>query len=138
MPTKKYFREYRKKNREAIRRYDRKYRKKHVRAFRKYQKSYIRRVKIAVFGHYCKGRIRCQCLGCPIRHIDLLSLDHVKPIKNHIQTNGRTRWRAGKHGWNMWLWVKKKGFPDGFQILCIACNKAKGTKKRCPRYGKKH
>ncbi|VVB52788.1 Uncharacterised protein [uncultured archaeon] len=108
------------------------YSKKNRKTFRVYHKEYISRVKKAVFGFYCGGKIRCMCEGCPIRHIDLLSIDHIVPIRGK-------RYGAGqKYGWNLWLWIKKMGYPKGFQVLCMACNKAKGTNRCCPRYGKKH
>ncbi len=118
--------------------YQRRYRKENLAAARGYHESYIMRIKRIVFGHYCKGRIRSQCRGCPIRHIDLLSLDHIIPARAKTKRSKRNFWRAEKHGWNMWLWLKKMKFPKGFQILCLACNKAKGTKTCCPRYGKSH
>jgi 5-methylcytosine-specific restriction endonuclease McrA len=93
-----------------------------------YLKKYWRQLKLEVFGHYCRGRIRCQCKRCPIRHIDLLSLDHIVPVRSKTVTRG----------YNLWMSLRRLGYPKGFQILCIACNKAKNTRKQCPRYGKKH
>jgi hypothetical protein len=120
--------------------YQRRYRKKNHAAARDYERSYIARLKQEVFEHYCKGKLRCQCRGCPIRHIDLLSIDHIKPVKVKLKRSKKTGyvWRADKHGWNLWAWLRTHGYPNGFQVLCLACNKAKSRKAHCPRYGKRH
>lgn len=103
-----------------------------MRAWRKRHAGYIIKLrlkhKIKVLMKYCRGRIRCQCKGCPIKHISLLTIDHRKPIK-------KLRGRAGPM---IISWIIGNNFPKGFQILCGSCNLAKGVKSRCPRYGKKH
>jgi hypothetical protein len=87
-------------------------------------------LKITVVKHYCNGKIRCQCNGCPIRDISLLTVDHIKPI-------GSLR-RRSLYSQNLHRWIISHNFPKGFQILCGACNLAKGASSNCPRYGKKH
>lgn len=92
------------------------------------QKAYFQNIKREVFKHYCNGRIRCQCKRCPIRHIDLLTIDHIK-----ARRKGRKR-----TGISLWLWLKRQAYPLGFQILCWACNSSKGRGEHCKRFGKKH
>ena len=31
----------------------------------------------------------------------------------------------------IYRWLRDKGFPEGFQILCLSCNDSKGTGERC-------
>lgn len=61
-----------------------------------------------------------MCIGCPITHVDLLSIDH-------IEGNGRAHNKEiGTSGGNgLYQWLKKNDFPEGFQVLCGACNMAK-------------
>jgi hypothetical protein len=41
----------------------------------------------------------------------------------------------------MYRWLRDKGFPEGFQILCLSCNDSTATGERCTHaqtHGKKH
>jgi hypothetical protein len=94
----------------------------------------LRRLKLEVVSHYCGGDIRCQCAGCPIRHIDLLTVDHVRGdgYRHRTQTNKKL------NGQHIYYWLRTNNFPTGFQILCGACNIAKRNNVSCPRYGQDH
>jgi hypothetical protein len=116
----------------ANRRWSKKYYKKHkskiLRRISEYDRKIRETLKLEVLWHYCKGKIRCQCKGCPIRHPSLLTLDHIKPIRKRSPVFGEEFYRS----------IIKKKFPSGFQILCGSCNSAKRANHHCPRYGKKH
>lgn len=80
-------------------------------------------MKMQVFLHYSNGVIQCAC--CGELEIKFLSIDHIE---------GRKKFNHGKGfgGVKLYNWLIKNNFPDGFQILCINCNWAKGIYKICP------
>lgn len=53
-------------------------------------------------------RLCCSWPGCLIADIDMLSLDHTN-------NNGAEHRKTVK---KVYRWVKKQGFPEGFQTLC--------------------
>jgi hypothetical protein len=75
---------------------------------------YIRVLKDAAYAAY--GGYQCQCCGETERAF--LSIDHV----NNDGHAHRKTFRGVIYGW-----LKKNGYPPGFQILCMNCN-----------FGKKH
>ena len=82
-------------------------------------RGYTRRLKAETFRVY--GSI-CSCCGESL--LEFLTLDH---------TAGATAWldapRGGKH---LYQWLKLRGHPPGFQVLCLNCNFAKGHFGHCP------
>ncbi len=70
------------------------------------------------------GGPRCVC--CGEERIEYLNLDH-------INNNGsEEREEAGTvGGYGFYLWLKKKGWPSGYQVMCWACNVSKSTKQKC-------
>ena len=77
-------------------------------------------LKIEVLSHYSGGVPTCanpygQHLE-PYRDLRALSLDHI--------SGGGTRERMQGHkrsGWNLCGLLKKRGFPAGYQVLCMNC-----------------
>jgi len=84
-------------------------------------KSYRARIKDEVFVAY--GGWVCACCGNAYK--DMLSLDH----KNG--GGGGDRRRFG-HGHAFYSHLKKEGFPEGYQVLCMNCNFAKRYSGICP------
>ena len=97
-----YFKEYREKNKEIIRR----------KGFLRNQK---RRVK--VLNHYGN-----KCMECSETREEVLTIDHINNDGNIHRKEG-----GGK---NLYQWLIKNNFPEGFQILCYNCNCSKGRKRR--------
>ena len=85
---------------------------------REHQKRKRHRLRQAVFDAY--GR-RCAC--CGETEEKFLSIDHIDG------GGGKHRKTIGNH---ICQWLKVRGFPAGFQILCYNCNLAKGFYGRCP------
>ena len=81
-----------------------------------------RQLKIEVMTHYTGETPRCQC--CGEMTIEFLAMDH-------INGGGRKHYQAIKWG-TIYRWLKKNGYPDGFQVLCNNCNMAKGMFGACP------
>lgn len=75
-------------------------------------------LKRQVLSHYSGGEPRCAC--CSELHIDFLTIDHVNGGGNehrrHENISGST---------SFYRWLRDRGFPDGFQVLCWNCNCAK-------------
>ncbi len=79
------------------------------------KQEYYRNLKMEVLSHYSSGTPRCQL--CPESRLGALCLDHVN--------GGGTKHRAsdnGVRGHAVYNWVKKRGYPKEFQVLCHNCN----------------
>ena len=83
-----------------------------------------RRLRDAVFAAY--GGARCNCPGCTVTEPEFLQIDH---IHNDGAAHRRQLGGSGNH---LYLWLKRHGFPAGFQVLCANCNYAKGKYGQCP------
>jgi len=86
-----------------------------------YHAEYYRMIKNDVISHYSNNKNECNCCGEKIR--EFLSLDHIK--------GGGIEHRK-KIKVNVYWWLKKNNYPEGFQILCHNCNQAKGYYGECP------
>ena len=88
------------------------------------QNIYLRRkrnrekLKIEVFMHYSNNKM--ECARCGYNNIDALCIDH-------IHNNGCYERKVFKisGGDKFYRWLKKRGFPSGYQILCFNCNQLK-------------
>ncbi len=92
-------------------------------------RKHIQKTKLLVFTHYSESPPKCAC--CGIRGLDFLTLDHINNdgAKQRLQTLGAKN-MGGMHTYS---WLKKRGFPQGFQVLCWNCNAAKHINKgTCP------
>lgn len=78
--------------------------------------------RIMVIDHYTNGKLACQC--CGYSGIPFLAIDHINGDGAVCRKSPGSK--------NLALWLIKNNFPTGFQILCHACNLAKGTSDRCP------
>ena len=59
------------------------------------------------------GGFICACCGETIPKF--LTIDHI----NGITSQDR---KAPRAGWVFYLWLKKQGYPPGYQVLCYNCN----------------
>jgi hypothetical protein len=93
--------------------------------------------KLEALMHYSEGSLACagydstwEGFGCPF-HVN--PTHYSKPILlavltiDHIDDNGaEERRRLFKHnsqtgGFNFYRWLKKQGWPKGYQVLCFNC-----------------
>lgn len=80
-------------------------------------------VKDAVFASY--GGYVCAC--CGEDEPKFLTIDHVN---NDGGAHRRTSSAISK---NLYRWLKRNNFPDGFQVLCMNCNLGKARNNGvCP------
>lgn len=92
---------------------------------RNYSRAYNRRLRQEALDRY--GRW-CRC--CGEAHEEFLAIDHVEGNgNNHRRQIGSTG------GMNMYLWLKRNGYPAGFRTLCHNCNLAIGFYGYCPHRG---
>jgi hypothetical protein len=85
-------------------------------------------LKALVLGKY--GGAVCAC--CGETGMTFLTLDHVN-------NNGSShRKRIGGGGALLYGWLRKKGYPPGYQVLCYNCNIGKYKNGGvCPHKDKK-
>jgi hypothetical protein len=71
--------------------------------------------RLAVLTHYTNGLIKCA--RCGFDDIRALCVDHID--------GGGNKHRKEIGEGNLYSWIIKNKFPDGFQILCANCNMIK-------------
>lgn len=76
------------------------------------------RLRAAIFDHY-----GTKCVCCGETEPKFLCIDHI---------NGGGAKHVREIGGNFYHWLKKSGYPEGFQVLCHNCNMAKGFYGSCP------
>lgn len=100
---------------------------KHSAKKRAYDARYSLRLKREVFNAY--GGVYCACPGCDETRIEFLQIDHV----NDDGAEHRRQYPS-LSGITMLRYLKRNGFPEGFQVLCANCNGAKGHYPACPHH----
>ena len=75
-----------------------------------------RRLKLEAFAAYtspeCATGPECACCGEDT--VDFLTIDHIN--------GGGNEHRRQMNGTNPYRWLKKHGYPPGYQVLCFNCN----------------
>jgi hypothetical protein len=118
-------RRYREANRDKRRAADRKRRETATEQARERQRKANRSdrasVRSQVFDHYGWA---CACCGSSAR-----------PTIDHVNGDGQQHRREIRNGpvssHEVYRWLIRNGFPDGFQTLCFPCNRSKSTEERC-------
>jgi hypothetical protein len=89
-------------------------------------REFCAKLKLEVLTYYSlKGHLSCSCPNCDVVVIDFLNIDHI---------NGegiQHRKVVGGGGRPLYVWLKRNGFPNGFQTLCWNCNSSKGLFGSC-------
>ena len=122
-------RDWREANREKAREHAREWRNRKIRngtpeevaALRAAESEKTKRLyqlcKDQVFAAY--GGYKCAC--CGETEVMFLTIDHVN-------NDGNVERKAGLYRGNgtaFYQWLRKQGFPDGYQVLCMNCNVGK-------------
>ncbi len=96
----------------------------------KWGKEFRQRTKLAAFNAY--GGPVCKC--CGESELSFLSLDHI----NNDGAEHRREISKDGDGLSvrLALWCKKKGYPPGFQVLCMNCQFGKKILGICPHVKK--
>lgn len=95
--------------------------KKHYIQLKKVERS--RAVRLDVLSVYSNGTMKCAC--CGESELKFLCLDH-------IHGGGSKHRKEVGSGFALYLWLKRSGYPKGYQVLCHNCNMAKGFYGLCP------
>jgi len=72
-------------------------------------KAYSQKVKAEVLTHYGNGIL--VCVRCGFSDIRALSLDHIDG----------TGWSERRSGHALYHQLRRKGYPTGYQTLCMNC-----------------
>jgi len=84
--------------------------------------SYRKKLRMEVLAAYGQS---CACCGESIS--EFLTIDHINGGGNrHRKT------LASESSGDFYSWLRREGFPDGFQTLCFNCNHAKHLCGICP------
>ncbi len=132
--SKEYRRQYHIKNREQIRQRKRQFYRENKDKLRKEKREYYQKNKeviqvknkryyldwkyynrFQVIFHYSNGKMCCKNCGENIN--EFLTIDHINGNGNkHRKSIGYV---------DLYSWLRRNNFPDGYQILCYNCNLSK-------------
>lgn len=81
----------------------------------KYYQTYKNYNKFLTIFHYTNGKMCCA--NCGENIFELLTIDHIN--------GGGSKHRKviGYH--NIYVWLRRNDFPNGYQVLCYNCNLVK-------------
>ena len=84
-------------------------------AEKKRLKDWRFRTKVEVLRHYCPTpKLKCVC--CGETEIVFLTVDHING------GGSEERRRTNQHTGSFLRYLKKQGYPEGYQVLCWNCN----------------
>lgn len=75
-----------------------------------YRAKWYLKKKLDILSHYSNGDIRC--VHCGFDDIRALSIDHI---------DGGGASHRKMTGNDIYGWLKRNGYPDGYQVLCMNC-----------------
>ena len=106
-------------HKEKVKAANRKWAVDHPEADRAKKRAWQQRQRLAALGAYGG---KCAC--CGETTTDFLCIDHIN------DDGGAHRRQIGRG--NIFHWLQKNEYPDGFQVLCWNCNAAKAMRGGCP------
>lgn len=86
---------------------------------RKRSRMTIKQDREAVFAHYGSA---CGCCGEAI--LEFLTVDHIN--------GGGTEHRRTMGAPNIYTWLIRNDYPEGYQVLCFNCNCVERRVEVCP------
>lgn len=113
-PRRNYYSLWYSKNREKSLANTKKWQEEHKEQYKIDIKRRNAEIKLQVIEHYSNGTIKCLC--CEESNIKFLTIDHLG--ERGIGTEHRKKLKD----YNIYYWLKKNGFPEGYQVLCYNCN----------------
>lgn len=81
--------------------------------YRKREQVQRRRIKIEILSYYSNGTPACAVCGEDRQ--ECLSIDHIDG------KGAKHRRDIGCSGTPFYYWLKRKGFPEGYNVLCMNC-----------------
>jgi hypothetical protein len=116
-------RNYYRENKDSLRAKIEAWRKINREQFLATNKSYNEKLRFTALQHYSHGEFKCACCGESM--YEFLTIDHI----NNDGAKMNKKFSGHKH---ICSWLKRNNYPEGFQVLCINCNFAKGKYGKCP------
>jgi len=118
LDEKEYQKEYRKNHRGKARQSLRDWRKKNPKRNLEINRNERAKLKTEVFNHYGNGHIVCS--KCGFSDDRALEIDHI----DNDGADERRRLFGDRlyAGTTFYRWLRKNGYPPGYQILCANCN----------------
>lgn len=101
---------YRLEHMEQHRLSGRQYYKRNKSKVLQYTKGYILKHKIEMLTYYGNGIL--SCVKCGYNDMRALTIDHINGLGG-IHRKGLRK--------NIYVWLKKQNFPEGYQTLCMNC-----------------
>lgn len=105
--------------------YLREWRKRNPERSRAIHKRWREKVRRQALVHYGGDPPACACCGEKV--YEFLTIDHVDG--NGAQERRRQGHRGGIQQYS---WLRREGYPPGYQVLCWNCNCAVGLYGSCP------
>ena len=93
----------------------------------KYRKELRIKLKREVLTHYCSGK-KPHCVCCKYSELEALTMDHTLGRKSGKYPVDEVENDGGK----LRAILKKKNYPENYQVLCFNCNSAKSDNPKCP------
>lgn len=92
-------------------------------------------IKLEVLTHYGGTPPTCACCGETL--LEFLTIDHIngggtrERMVSVVSVDGRTytRWKWGSE---IYFRLRRQGYPEGIQVLCMNCNWARRSHGGCP------
>lgn len=115
---------FRESNGDKYRKYRREYRRRNLEKALAQHRETRKRTKMAAFDAY--GGALCGC--CGEAEYTMLTIDHIHEdgAEHRNEINGG----KGRHSSvAIYVWLRKEGYPPGFQVLCYNCNISKHRNK---------
>ena len=107
-----YTRKWRKRNKHKTKEYDHTRRIVNREKYRAERKQANLECKLEVLTHYGKdGRLQCCWPDCEVIDPDMLTADH-------IENDGAKHRKKEGSGSALYAWLRRNGYPKGFQTLC--------------------
>lgn len=115
--------------RECVSKYNKTRRDSQLPHVREIEKQSRYKLRTEVLTHYSHGIPKCAC--CGENELDFLTIDHINGGGNqHRKSLG------GRRGSGIYGWLRQHKYPNGYQVLCMNCNFAKGHYGTCPHQRK--
>jgi len=90
---------------------------------RPYERKRTSQIRLLVLQHY-SGKEVPDCACCGESLIEFLTIDHID--------GGGHQHRKHLKKVNIYHWLKARGFPSGYRVLCMNCNHSLGVRGYCP------
>ena len=104
------------------------YRDSHKELIRLQNRAWHRKIRLEVLAHYSRTQTP-RCTNCGVSDIDVLCIDHI---------NGGGHEHRKIVGFaNFYNYLRRNGYPEGFQVLCANCNLKKEILLRNTRFEQK-